>query len=120
HNLLSIGKSNADYCFGSLRKQLPVATGGFCTSKYGDFTPHVPETALATELAMDKLVAMWLKSKYLSGTLEDKRLYRSISVGAEGQFGSHQTNSILPNIISEQLRGIDTEGLIVQTQSNVI
>ena len=119
HNLLSIKESEADYCFGSLRKQLPIATGGFCMSRRNDFTIDIPESTLACELAMDKLTAMWLKRKYLNGILEDKNLYREIAMNAEEQFGAHQTNSCLPNIIKEQLKRLATESIIAKTHSNV-
>jgi hypothetical protein len=43
HNLLSFNESNADYCFASLRKQIPIAVGGFCLSKNNDFNSNISQ-----------------------------------------------------------------------------
>lgn len=120
HNLHSLGKGNADYYVGSLRKQLPVAVGGFCFSKKNDFSFVIGETDTANQIAMQKLTAMWLKSAYLEGSFAQKDIFRSLYIEAENRFGLESTNSILPKIIETQLYSLPITTLLERTNNNVV
>ena len=118
HNLLSFNESNADYCFASLRKQIPLPVGGFFLSKNNDFNSQIGETDLANKIAVQKLSAMYLKSLYLKGNFKEKNIFRELYIQAEENFESIETNSRLPNIIQSQLFSLNPEGLIHTTRKN--
>lgn len=118
HNLLSLTDSNADYCFASLRKQIPLAVGGFCLSKKKDFKSQIGEIDFANKIAVQKLSAMYLKYLYLEGLFQDKRIFRELYKKAEKEFESIETNSKLPDIIYSQLVSLNTEVLIQKTRKN--
>lgn len=119
HNLLSLKETKADYCFGSLRKQLPLATGGFCLDNKNDFqfTENVNE--FATKIAAQKLSAMYLKSEYLEGKFNHKEIFRKLYLEAEEKFESHKTNSTLPDLIKSQLFSLVPENLIKKSYENL-
>lgn len=119
HNLLSIKESKADYCFGSLRKQLPVGVGGFCRALKEDITFSVSVNNFANKIALQKLSAMFLKSEYLAGKFENKETFRSLFIDAEHQFELKQTNSKLPEAIKSQLFALSEENLIQKTRNNI-
>lgn len=119
HNLLSVEKSTADYCFGSLRKQLPVGVGGFCFAKSGDFSTTISENSFANRLAMQKLSAMYLKSAYLNNLFNDKDVFRALYTKAEEEFESLETNAKLPRLIQTQLFSLPIRTLIEQTHKNI-
>lgn len=59
-------KSNADWCIASIRKSLPVATGGILWSPIGKKLPKQIETSSACEeIAEIRYIAMKLKADYL-------------------------------------------------------
>ena len=118
HNLLSLNESNADYCFASLRKQIPIAVGGFCLSKRNDYNSQIGETDLANKTAVQKLTAMYLKSLYVKGEFKDKNIFRELYLQAEDNFEAMDTNSKLPNIIESQLCSLNPEALIQTTRKN--
>lgn len=119
HNLLSIGKSESHYCFGSLRKQLPIATGGFVYSKDENFESPIDSNQFANNIALKKLSAMFLKSEYLKGLFSQKDVYRTMLSEAEENFKSYKTNAKLPEIILTQLLALSPENLISKTYRNI-
>jgi hypothetical protein len=119
HNLLSISESKADYCFGSLRKQLPLGVGGFCIGLKENVTFSLPFSDFANRLAIQKLTAMFLKSEYLAGRFENKEVFRNLFINAEHQFELAETNSEFPKIIKAQLFALKDENLIQKTRNNI-
>ncbi|MGO4709169.1 hypothetical protein AB4Y90_08630 [Chryseobacterium sp. 2TAF14] len=119
HNLLSVSKSEAHYCFGSLRKQLPIATGGFVYSKNENFENNIHSNEFANNIALKKLAAMFLKSEYLKGLFSQKDVYRIMFSEAEENFQSYDTNAKLPEIIYTQLSALSPEELISKTYKNI-
>lgn len=70
HNLKCewVKKSNADWCFASLRKTLPIADGGVLWSPINLELPQQPECSKQLEECMNKRYeAMRLKTEYLNG-----------------------------------------------------
>lgn len=119
HDLLSIGKSSADYFFGSLRKQLPIGVGGFCKLKENESFASIPETETANETYQKKMTAMFLKSDYLKNNSTDNTLYRQYYQEAEKMFEDQLTNSIMPKQSVAQLQMFPIENLINKTQENI-
>ncbi|WP_299177229.1 hypothetical protein [uncultured Chryseobacterium sp.] len=119
HNLLSMNQSKADYCFGSLRKQLPVGAGGFCMGIREDIDLSVDSNDYANRAGLQKLSAMFLKSEYLLGNFADKETFRNLYMNAESKFEHHQTNAALSDIIKSQLFAVDEEKLIEKTRNNI-
>lgn len=119
HNLLSLKESKADYCFGSLRKQLPLAAGGFCVDNKNDFEFNDNVNEFAHKIAAQKLSAMYLKSEYLEGKFNHKDIFRQLYMEAEQAFESHETNSTLPDLIKSQLFSLAPEKLIKQSHENI-
>ena len=75
HDLISdwARNSNADWCFASLRKTLPVADGGILWSPKHYNLPRQPRhTEAGDKLADDRYRAMALKSQYLEVIKKDK------------------------------------------------
>lgn len=71
-----IKSSDADWCFASLRKTLPIADGGALWSPRGRALPVEPKASTdATENAIERYAAMNLKADYLSGAIIDKELF---------------------------------------------
>lgn len=120
HDLLSLGKGSADYYFGSLRKQLPVGAGGFCTLKKGEsFSDDLQVSLMAREAYQKKATAMFLKTEYLQDRLEKNDLYRRYYLEAENMFENHQTDSLLPEQAVSQLQTFSVDNLISKTQINI-
>jgi len=120
HNLLSVNKSGAHFCFGSLRKQLPIATGGFVYSKDKDIECQNQYKEFANETALQKLTAMFLKSEYLKGNFNEKDIYRAMFSEAEEKFELSQTNARLPELIETQLFSLSPVDLISKTYDNIL
>lgn len=119
HNLLAYRNTEAQYCFGSLRKQLPLPVGGFIYDATASFKNQVLVTPFAEEIAQQKHTAMQLKSNYLKGENIDKPAFRKLFIDAEKAFESENTNSALPQFVSELLEDITAEQLIKRTFSNI-
>ena len=118
HNILGFTESTADFCFASLRKQIPIAVGGFCLSKDKELSFEVGETELANETAIQKLIGMYLKSLYLDGVLRQKEIFREVLSKAEKNLSSTRTNSKLPYFIRSLLFSLDVEHLVRVTRKN--
>lgn len=97
HDLISgwARNSNADWCFASLRKTLPIADGGILWSPKHHNLPIKPtHTIEGDKLATERYRAMALKSQYLEGHKIDKNLFRDIYIRTENEFGALPISSI--------------------------
>lgn len=119
HDLLGIKDSTASYCFGSLRKELPVPVGGFCFSPKKLRLPEAPSNSLADAIAVRKLTAMYLKSEYLKGKFSDKEYYRSLYSSAEEQFENDATKAGFPDVAKALLFKLDFEKILLQKKKNL-
>lgn len=98
--------SNADWCFASLRKTLPIAEGGILWSPRRHQLPQQPSLHPETVMVIkDRYSAMTLKSQYLVNLIEDKSVYLNIFKKTEEALGnlpisdiSQQTREILCNL----------------------
>lgn len=99
HDILSLSDSKADYCFGSLRKELPLPVGGFCFSPKLKKIPKASTNIQAQNTAVQKLTGMFLKQQYIDGKINDKTSFRSFFAEAEKNFEAQFTRTALPEII---------------------
>lgn len=119
HNILGFKKSQADYCFGSLRKELPVPAGGFCFSPKKLPLPEAVSSLISENVALQKLSAMHLKGEYLKGKTVDKDVFRKLFVDAENDFESDFTNASIPECAKIILFQIDVEKILKYKYDNV-
>lgn len=90
-------ESEADYCFASLRKTLPLPDGGILWSPRGHPLPATPQLdSIHMAAALNKLAAMALKRSYLSGGDVDKSAFRALAVEGEAALGQGAISGILP------------------------
>lgn len=89
HDLIShwAMESEADWCFASLRKTIPIADGGILWSPKGLNLPkEAPHSQFALQNAAQRYAAMDLKADYLAGKSSDKETYLSIFSKTEDNF----------------------------------
>src|SRR5690606_31711230 len=116
HNMEFISESKADYAFGSLRNVLPVPVGGFVRSMKA--IHHLEETTFAEEVALEKLMGMVLKKKYLEGSFKEKQVFRELFINAETSFENNETFTSLPSLIEKYFFELDTEKIISLKKNN--
>ena len=79
HDLLSewAQKSDADYCIASVRKSIPIASGGILWSPRKLSLPEViNETAACKAMAEERYEGMKMKRDFLLGKSVDKSVFR--------------------------------------------
>lgn len=104
HNLISdwSSKSEADWCFASLRKTLPIPDGGILWSPKKRILPPQPSySQLAFHNSFRRNAAMEMKSDYLDGKSSSKEDYLTEFRITEDNFGFIPISSI-----SEVAKGI--------------
>jgi hypothetical protein len=119
HNLGHLKKSNADYCFGSLRKVLPMGSGGFLFSHKKRRLPELFNKSFAELVAYKRSVAMFLKRNYLVNDSVDKFVYREQFIETERLFMDKKTMSLLPNISFSEMSFLDIDYLICKKKQNL-
>lgn len=119
HNLASFKLSDADYCFGSLRKVLPMAVGGFVFSPKGLLIPQLIHNDFADYVAYKKTTGMFLKKLYLQKKNITKDLFRDQLIGAEEMFNDHRTIAALPHFVKSEYEQIEIGTLIQRKKDNL-
>lgn len=119
HDLSKIKDSEADYCFGSLRKILPVFVGGFLKSKH-EKLEQLTLTPQADFAATQKWTGMFLKSKYLKGEFESKDTFRQLLIEGEQDFENFETYSTMPLQVVDYLKTLNVNSIINQKITNVL
>lgn len=120
HNLAAISTSTASYCFGSLRKELPVQVGGFCYSPQGHSLPTGSTSDFSDAVAFVKMTAMYIKGEYLKGiTTIKKEDYRKLFAMSESQFEQTTTNSVITPLAKELLFSLDIAKIHLQKKKNL-
>lgn len=119
HKLTACETSEAHYCFGSLRKELPVGVGGFCYSPRGLELPQGVSNPAADKLAELKIDAMRQKEAYLNGAINDKNTYLNQFAEGESQFEADFTQAAMPEIAKDQLFSLDIKGILEQKRQNL-
>lgn len=120
HNLQFGLKSNAHYCFASLRKELPVPVGGILFSNKNLEVPRGIRYAENEIFALDKIVAMRLKEQYLNGSSKvEKNQFREISERIEEKFSIVHKASALPEIAFYILKRLPIDRILEKKQDNL-
>lgn len=120
HHLEDSCTSSADYCFGSLRKELPLPCGGFLTSPKKRHIPEGCYSHKAEQVSIQKLTAMFLKEEYLEGNTSDKDAYRKHFIAAEKLFKSRFTNAKIPETARAILQTLNVRTLLQKKKENVL
>ena len=119
HNLGQVKKSKADYCFGSLRKVLPMGTGGFLFSHKKRRLPELANKSFAELVAYKRSVAMFLKKNYLVNDSGDKNVFREQFIETEHLFMDKKTISLLPKISFSEMSFLDIDYLVCKKKQNL-
>src|SRR5690554_6593069 len=119
HNIGDAFSSTADYCFGSLRKVLPIPCGGFLYSSYNKKLPTAPPNEFAEGISMMRLTAMYLKTHYLNGDAVDKNLFRRFFLESEARFSDSRTFAEIPASSLAILPFIDVESILKAKRRNL-
>ncbi len=119
HHLLSYKTSSASYCFGSLRKELPVPLGGFCFSPSGLTLPIGTTNKEAVSVTESRIKAMLTKKQYLDGVIASKNEFRDVFSETEDAFDEVLARSAMPEIAKEILFSLDVPKLLKQKQVNL-
>jgi hypothetical protein len=113
HSISSINelhKSNADYCFASLRKALPVPCGGIVWSPKNLKLPQdVEEGRISESVASMKLSGMKLKTRYLNGDAVSKTDFRNLLLESESHFFDLETRGGLPSFVTDLIKGFSID-----------
>lgn len=118
-NMLSFESSLADYCFGSVRKQLPTGVGGFCFGRKEKLKIASATNTFADRIGMQKLSAMFLKFEFLQNRFQHKEIFRTLYVEAEHCFESEETDAKMPEVVKGLLTSLPYENLIRRTRDNI-
>lgn len=87
--------SNADWCFASLRKSLPLPEGGILWSpKFLNLPPSHKSTIENDLISYTRLSAMLLKTLYLADSPIHKEVYRQLYIETEFAFSGMEISSI--------------------------
>ena len=119
HDILGYSSSSADFCFGSLRKELPLPVGGFCFSPKKNPLPRGIYNNEAEQVALQKLTAMFLKTEYLKGNWKDKNSFRKLYIDAENKLDLEISNASLPELAQEILFQLNPEKIIERKSDNI-
>lgn len=110
HGIASIkngDRRDADYCFASLRKVLPVPCGGILWSPNNHPLPlEVEESSISQSIATMKLSGMDLKMRYLNGESVSKEDFRKLLLESESHFTDPKTQGGLPGIVTNLIKKI--------------
>lgn len=119
HNLGEIKNSNAHYCFGSLRKVLPLPVGGFSYSPK-KLNLEVPlQNLKAEDIAVKKIVGMYLKKMYIEQNFHEKDTFRTLFAESEHDFEESFTYGALPKIVNELLRTLRVNEIVLKKRDNL-
>jgi hypothetical protein len=119
HNINAIKISNANYVFGSLRKQLPIPLGGFLYSSHKLQLPKGKESIIADQAAENKTLGMFLKNEYLQNRFSNKDLYRSYYSKAEEQLTKLYRDYKLPVLAENILERLNVQEILKKKESNI-
>ena len=119
HNIMGFESSNADYCFGSLRKELPLPCGGFLMSPKGKSLPIGVESYKSEIIGIQKLTAMMLKKEYLEGRITSKDIFRNLFTDSESEFENRTTNAAIPLVSLSILKYLNIPAILSAKYENV-
>lgn len=114
HDLIADGviNSKADYCIASLRKTLPVPTGGIVWSPVNaEMPPLAFQTELGNAITYMKLSGMLMKCLYLKGAHIKKGDFRDLFLNSETLYKKLESNAALPEPVVDLIKQTSLEEL---------
>ena len=109
--------SNADWCFASLRKSLPLPEGGVLWSPKGHIVKQPVSTTENDACVEKRLRGMTLKRDYLRGDNVEKETFRSIYLSTEGQIEELDMSGI-SQVCLDMLRNFCIEKWYIDKKRN--
>ncbi|KFF00362.1 hypothetical protein IX39_06820 [Chryseobacterium formosense] len=110
HSLTSdwVKTSDAHFCIASLRKSMPIPTGGIYWSPKGLALPekNTGNKDFISASFFMKLSGMFLKSDYMKGENVEKSDFRKLYLDSESMFGDLHTQGELPEFGEKLIHSI--------------
>ena len=119
HNLERVKDSTANYIFGSLRKILPIPTGGFLASNKDIFIPFGNDTDIGFLATIKKITAMSLKKDYIDTGKGDKNLFRQLYIEGEVLLNSSTGSTSMPLLSKSFLKELDVKFILDSKRENI-
>jgi len=120
HDLISDWalKSNADYCFASLRKTIPIPNGGILWSPLNHTLPAQLDSTKENEIiTYQKLCAMLLKKIYLEEQSISKDIYRCLFRESEESLNIMELSGI-SLFVKKMIENINIEDFYKKGKNN--
>src|SRR5699024_2465853 len=106
----------AHYSIASIRKWLPVPTGGYIAKQSGSLS-HKPHLE-SDHLVLQKIKAMEEKHQYLCGDNIDKNSYLDKFAEFERKFGSLDSTYMIDNLSLDIIKNLDIEKVRTSRRNN--
>jgi len=126
HNIADLKKTKCNISFASLRKQLPIPSGGViynrnCFSKevFAELTPEDDHNLKLINHSNKIYKAMKLKAAYLNGKDSDKSSYLSAFMYAEEELGNISNGCRISSLSELVLATIDLKTIEEQRAKNL-
>lgn len=119
HSIHSVYNSQADFCFGSLRKSLPIPVGGFIYSKKHEIT-RLNHNDSISEHAIKRLLSMYLKSSYLKGETNNKIQFRELFMETEEDFKDPTLDGVIPSFVKQMVYSVDVNKILLAKEKNCL
>ena len=111
--------SDADWCFASLRKTIPIPEGGALWSPKGHVLPSFKKSTLQNDnLTNLRWQAMYQKKLYLQGNKIDKNTFRTNYIKTEDEFLKFESVSGISKSCIDYLQKFDLQTWYEQKQIN--
>ncbi|MFZ4929995.1 hypothetical protein [Chryseobacterium sp. Mn2064] len=122
HSLTSdwVMTSDAHFCIASLRKSMPIPTGGIYWSPKGLALPSKNtgnEDFIASSFFM-KLSGMFLKADYMKGENVEKSDFRKLYLDSESMFGNLEIQGKLPEFGERLIHSIPLNSINLAKREN--
>src|SRR5699024_8023809 len=118
HSLLNsqLNTNLSDYCIASLRKWLPITTGGLVAKQKGEF--NIKTSINSNDLTEFKIKAMKEKANYLNGEKIDKQSFLKKMIDFEKKLGNKDYRYKIDDFSKEVIDCLDIELLKDRRRSN--
>lgn len=122
HNLISDWSktSDAHFCIASLRKSMPIPTGGIYWSPKGLTLPekNIGNNDFISSSFFMKLSGMLLKSDYMKDGNVDKSDFRKLYLDSESMFGDLHIQGRLPEFGEKMIHSIPLNSIDLAKREN--
>lgn len=119
HNLERVKDSTAHYVFGSLRKILPIPSGGFLGSNKNMFTPSGKDTDIGFLASIKKLAGMCLKKDFIDTGRGEKNKFRELYQEGESLLNLSTGSASMPLLSESFLKELDVKFILSSKRENI-